>query len=73
VILVVDQSDRDAARLRGTDRVGDAVADRPRKPNVVERQLQRAARVVNEPDDPVGDVLGPLTAVDQLVEREMLD
>jgi hypothetical protein len=59
--------------MRGSDRVGDLVADRPGQPHVVERELERAARSVDELDDPGGDVLGGLTAVGQLVELELLD
>jgi hypothetical protein len=70
MVLVVDEAHLDAARMRGADRVGDPIADRSRQAYVVERQLERAARAIDEVDDPGGDVVGALTAVSQLVERE---
>jgi hypothetical protein len=68
VVLVVDQPNRDPARLRGADRVSDAVADRARQADVVERELERVAGGLYEADDARGDVLGLLTTVGQLDE-----
>jgi hypothetical protein len=73
VVLVVDEPNRDPARLRGADRASDAIADLAGQADVVERELERASGGVDELDDPGGDVLGALTAVGQLVEREVLD
>jgi hypothetical protein len=73
VVLVVDEPNLDPTRLRSPDRVGHLVADLAREADVVERELERAARGVDELDDPGRDVLGALTAVGQLVEREVLD
>jgi hypothetical protein len=59
--------------VRRADRVADHVADLAGKADVVERQLQRGARPLDEVDDPAGDLLGGLTAVAQLVELERAD
>jgi len=70
VILVVDEPDLDAARLGSADRVGNSVADRARQADVVERELEAAARALDEVDDPPRDVLRRLASIGQLVEVE---
>jgi hypothetical protein len=70
VVLVVDEPNLNPARVRRTDRVGDEVADLAGQADVVERQLERAARLLDEVDDAPCDVVGGLTAVPQLVELE---
>jgi hypothetical protein len=73
VVLVVDQADAHAARLRGANRVRDEVADLPGQADVVEGELERLARGLDEVDDPACDVVGGLTAVGQLVEVQAHD
>jgi hypothetical protein len=73
VVLVEDEAHLDAAGLRRADRVRDEVPDRSGKAHVVERELERGTRGVDERDDPGCDVLRLLTAVGQLVQLEVLD
>ena len=65
LVLVVGDAHGDPARGRGADRVGDAVADRAGQPDVVEREVERAARRLEPREQPVGDGLGRLPAVGQ--------
>jgi hypothetical protein len=70
VVQVVEDADLDAARVRRTDRIGNVVADLAGQADVVERELQRLLRGLDEVDDPLRDLLGGLAAVGQLVELE---
>jgi ubiquinone biosynthesis protein UbiJ len=56
--------------VRGADRIRYLVADLAGEPHVVEGELERLARRLDEVDDARSDVLRLLTAVSQLVELE---
>jgi hypothetical protein len=68
VVLVVGKAHLDAAGGGVADRAGDAVADLAGQADVIEREIQRAARGLDEPDDARRNVLSPLTAVGELDE-----
>jgi ABC-type transporter Mla subunit MlaD len=56
--------------VSGANRVGNVVAELAGQADVVKGELERLLRGLDEVDDPLGDLLGGLAAVGQLVKLE---
>ena len=63
MVDVVREPDRDAALRRADESVSDGVADGTGEPEVVERDVERLLRALQELDDAVRDLVGGLAAV----------
>jgi len=70
VVFVEDESDRDASLDRGLKRVEERVAGRILQPQVIDGDIQRSGRAIQEGGEALGDGVGDLAAVGQKIEVE---
>ena len=67
VVFVEDESDRDASLDRGLKRVEERVAGRILQPQVIDGDIQRSGRAIQEGGEALGDGVGDLAAVGQKI------
>ena len=72
MVDVVREPDRDAALRRADESVSDGVADGTGEPEVVERDVERLLRAVEEADDGASDFVGRLAAVGERADLDQV-